>query len=99
MAEVKETKKERPKKRHVRFYQYYNNINVVGETFNNIRLTVFETIAESVEDAYEEFKTQLIMTRKNSPKEVEDFIKRLFGGKILAEVIDKSGIKEETLTL
>lgn len=99
MAEVKEIKKERPRKRHIRFYQYYNNINVVGETFNNIRLTIFETIAETVEDAYEEYKTLLLTTRKNSPKEVDDFIKMLFGRKILAEVIDKSGIKEETLTL
>lgn len=98
MAEVKE-KKERPKKRHIRFYQYYNNINVIGETFNNIRLTFFETVAETVEDAYEEYKTQLMAFRKNSPKEVEDFIKSLYGGKIRAEIIDKSGIKEETLSL
>lgn len=71
----------------------------MGKIFNEIRLTFYETVAESVEVAFEEYKTQILSTEKCTPKELDNYIKSLYGGIIRAEIIDKSGIKEEKLEL
>ena len=99
MAEVKTNKKvAKLKKRVVRFFQHYNNVHLVNETFEGIRIIMYETDATSTEEAYDKYKIHLMSSKNLNEKDVEDYIIRLYGGKILTEIVDADGIEFDTIT-
>lgn len=99
MAEIKTNKKvAKLKKRVVRFFQHYNNVHLVNETFDGVRVVLYETDATSTEEAYEKYKLHLMMSKNLNEKDVEDYIIKLYGGKILTEIIDANGIDFDTIT-
>ena len=99
MAEVK-TKKNvaKLKKRVVRFFQHYSNVNLVNETFDGVRIVLYETDATTTDEAYEKYKLHLMTSKNLNEKDVEEYIIRLYGGKILTEIIDVDGIVFDTIT-
>lgn len=92
-------KKEKPKKKTYRFYQQYNNVHIVGETYNGLKISFFETEAESLEEAYDKYKIKMMSLRQNNAKEIEDYFFRLYGGKMLVESISERNIDTETIDL
>jgi hypothetical protein len=92
-------KKEKPKKKLYRFYQHYNNIHIVGETYNGLKIYFFETTAESLEEAYDKYKLKMMSLRENNAKEIEDYFNCLYGGKIMVEILNEKSIDTETLIL
>lgn len=99
MAEVKTNKKvAKLKKRVVRFFQHYNNVHLVNETFEGIRIIMYETDATSTEEAYDKYKIHLMTSKNLNEKDVEEYIIRLYGGKILTEIVDVDGIEFDTIT-
>lgn len=99
MAEVKTNKKvAKLKKRVVRFFQHYNNVHLVNEKFEGIRIIMYETDATSTEEAYDKYKIHLMTSKNLNEKDVEDYIIRLYGGKILTEIVDADGIEFDTIT-
>ena len=99
MAEVKTNKKvAKLKKRVVRFFQHYNNVHLVNETFEGIRIIMYETDATSTEEAYDKYKIHLMTSKNLNDKDVEEYIIRLYGGKILTEIVDVDGIEFDTIT-
>lgn len=92
-------KKEKSKKKLYRFYQHYNNIHIVGETYNGLKIYFFETTAESLKEAYDKYKLKMMSLRENNAKEIEDYFNRLYGGKIMVEILNEKSIDTETLIL
>lgn len=99
MAEIKTNKKvAKLKKRVVRFFQHYSNVHLVNETFEGVRVVLYETDAISTEEAYDKYKLHLMTVKNLDEKGVEDYIIKLYGGKILTEIIDADGIDFDSIT-
>lgn len=100
MAEVKTNKKvAKLKRRVVRFFQHYNNVHLINETFEGVRIIIYETDASSTEEAYDKYKLHLMTVKNLDERGVEDYIIRLYGGKILTEIVDVDGIEFDTITI
>ena len=76
-----------------RFFGVYDNIKIVGQLFNNIRIPLFEVIATSLEDALTEYKTTTMSDRNMSMKEVHLYFKRIYGKNIRVEVLPIENVK------